>query len=74
MLQIARQATGATLRSKGIQQAAGNHRNGTSPKMVITPGGELQLDIPRDRLATFEPQLVAKYQRRLPGLQNVNVL
>jgi len=52
------------------QPAAGNHRNGTSPKTVITPGGELQLDIPRDRLATFEPQLVAKYQRRLPGFDN----
>lgn len=52
------------------QAAAGNHRNGTSPKTVITPGGELQLDIPRDRLATFEPQLVAKYQRRLPGFDD----
>jgi transposase-like protein len=28
------------------QPAAGNHRNGTSPKTVIIPGGELQLDIP----------------------------
>ncbi len=34
---------------------------------MLTPSGELALDIPRDRLATFEPQLVAKYQRRLPG-------
>jgi len=45
-------------------------RGGTSPKTVITSGGELQLDIPRDRLATFEPQLVAKYQRRLPGFDD----
>lgn len=52
------------------QPGAGNHRNGTSPKTVITSGGELQLDIPRDRLATFEPQLVAKYQRRLPGFDD----
>jgi len=28
------------------------------------------LDIPRDRQATFEPQLVAKYQRRLPGFDD----
>ena len=28
------------------------------------------MDIPRDRLATFEPQLVAKYQRRLPGFDD----
>jgi transposase-like protein len=58
------------LTAEAVQQAAGNHRNGTSPKTVITPGGELQLDIPRDRLATFEPQLVAKYQRRLPGFDD----
>ena len=58
------------LTAEAMQQATGNHRNGTSPKTVITPGGELQLDIPRDRLATFEPQLVAKYQRRLPGFDD----
>ena len=48
----------------------GNHRNGTTPKTVITPEGALPLDIPRDRLSTFEPQLVAKYQRRLPGFDD----
>ena len=44
-----------------------NHRNGSSPKKVLTPGGELNLDIPRDRLSSFEPKLVAKHQRRMPG-------
>lgn len=44
-----------------------NHRNGSSPKTVITPEGALELKIPRDRLATFDPVLVAKHQRRLPG-------
>ena len=48
------------------EEAEGNHRNGSSPKTVLTPNGALELNIPRDRLATFEPQLVAKYQRRLP--------
>lgn len=47
--------------------SSGNHRNGTTPKTVITSEGALPLDIPRDRLSTFEPRLVAKYQRRLPG-------
>lgn len=47
---------------------SGNHRNGSSKKTVTTPEGEaLELAIPRDRQATFEPHLVAKYQRRLPG-------
>jgi putative transposase len=49
---------------------AGNHRNGTSPKTVLTPNGELKLDLPRDRQATFEPQLVGKYQRRLWGFDD----
>ena len=58
------------LATEAKQGNSGNHRNGNSPKTVITPAGELSLDIPRDRLATFEPQLVAKYQRRLPGFDD----
>jgi putative transposase len=49
---------------------AGNHCHGSSRKTVITPAGELELNIPRDRLATFEPQLVAKHQRRRPGIDD----
>lgn len=52
------------------EAGAKNHRNGTSPKTVLTPGGELQLDIPRDRLSSFEPKLVAKHQRRMPGFDD----
>ena len=47
-----------------------NHRNGSSSKTVLTPAGELRLNIPRDRLATFEPKLVAKHQRRMPGFDD----
>ncbi len=54
------------LADEAAGEKAGNHRNGSSPKTVLTPTGALDLNIPRDRLATFEPQLVAKYQRRLP--------
>jgi len=49
------------------QRAAGNHRNGTSPKTVLTDTGKLNLAIPRDRQSRFEPALIAKYQRRFPG-------
>ena len=56
------------LDSEAALGKSGNHRNGSSKKTVTTPEGEaLELAIPRDRQATFEPQLVAKYQRRLPG-------
>jgi len=51
-------------------EGGGNHRNGSSPKTVLTPGGALSLDIPRDRLSTFDPVLVAKHQRRLPGFDD----
>lgn len=49
------------------EQAAGNHRNGTSGKSVLTETGKLTLSIPRDRHGRFDPQLIAKYQRRFPG-------
>ncbi len=49
---------------------SGNHRNGTSKKTVLAPGGEMRLDIPRDRLGSFEPKLVAKHQRRMPGFDD----
>lgn len=58
------------LASEAADEETGNHRNGSSPKSVLTPSGALDLNIPRDRLATFEPQLVAKYQRRLPGFDD----
>lgn len=48
-------------------KAAGNRRNGYSPKTVQGDMGKLALDIPRDRNATFEPQVIPKYQRRIPG-------
>jgi putative transposase len=44
-----------------------NHRNGSSPKTVLTETGAVTVAIPRDRAGTFEPQLIPKHQRRLPG-------
>jgi putative transposase len=49
------------------EQAAGNHRNGASHKTVLSDTGKLELSIPRDRHGRFDPQLIAKYQRRFPG-------
>ncbi|MGH7623933.1 MAG: IS256 family transposase [Gemmatimonadaceae bacterium] len=43
-----------------------NHRNGTTPKTVLTEDGAIPLAIPRDRAGTFEPVLVPKNARRLP--------
>jgi hypothetical protein len=47
-----------------------NHRNGTSPKTVLTDEGALTLVIPRDRDGTFEPQLIGKHERRFTGFDD----
>ena len=51
----------------GDQAAPANRRNGHSKKTIRGDMGELALDTPRDRNGTFEPQLIAKHQRRLSG-------
>ena len=45
----------------------GNARNGTTPKRLKTPQGELCMSVPRDRNSTFEPQLIKKRQTRFDG-------
>ncbi len=45
----------------------GNSRNGYGKKTVTTDTGRIELEIPRDRQSSFDPQLIAKYQRRFPG-------
>jgi putative transposase len=45
----------------------GNSRNGTSPKTIKGEFGNLELAAPRDRNGSFEPQIVAKGQRRFEG-------
>jgi putative transposase len=45
----------------------GNSRNGTSPKTIKGEFGNLELATPRDRNGSFEPQIVAKGQRRFEG-------
>jgi putative transposase len=47
-----------------------NGRNGYGARSVLTGSGKLDLQLPRDRLATFDPQLIAKYQRRFPGFDD----
>jgi putative transposase len=46
---------------------SGNSRNGTSPKTISGEFGNLDLAAPRDRNGSFEPQIVAKGQRRFEG-------
>ena len=51
---------------------SGNIRNGTRPKTVLTEAsGHIEIDVPRDRAGTFEPQIVRKRQRRLNGVDEM---
>jgi putative transposase len=51
---------------------SGNLRNGIRAKTVLTEStGQVEIDVPRDRAGTFEPQIVKKRQRRLNGVDEV---
>ncbi|MDR3471871.1 MAG: transposase, partial [Devosia sp.] len=54
------------------EAAAGkaNRRNGYSKKTVLGESSKLEPRIPRDREGTFDPKLIAKYQRRFPGFDD----
>jgi len=52
--------------------SGGNVRNGTRSKTVLTEAtGHVDIDVPRDRAGTFEPQIVRKRQRRLSGVDEI---
>ena len=48
----------------------GNSRNGKSSKSVRSVHGEIELEVPRDRNGTFEPQLVKKGEKQLHGFDD----
>jgi transposase-like protein len=54
-------------------RGSGNSRNGSYPKTVTTDVGPVELRMPRDRNATFEPATVPKHSRRLEGV-SANVI
>jgi transposase-like protein len=49
----------------------GNSRNGHRDKTVLTGAGPVELSVPRDRVSSFEPVIVAKRQRRLGGIDDI---
>jgi putative transposase len=51
----------------GAGDNSGNSYNGPGRKNVITDAGKFEIEVPRDRNSTFEPQLVRKRQIRLKG-------
>ncbi len=67
---LAERALNAEMDHHLAEDEAGNSRNGYGRKTVTTETGRIELEIPRDRQATFDPQLIAKYQRRFPGFDD----
>ena len=49
---------------------SGNSRNGSTKKTLKGEFGEIELETPRDRDGTFEPQLVRKRQTRITGFDD----
>ena len=49
---------------------AGNTRNGSTPKTLITEQGPVPVQTPRDRNSSFEPKIVRKRQRRFQGFDD----
>ena len=49
---------------------AGNHRNGTTGKTVLTEDGPVRIEVPRDREGSFEPALIPKHERRFTGFDD----
>lgn len=55
--------------SKHMKVGAPNNRNGYNQKTLKTAIGPVSLEIPRDRQAEFEPQIVRKYQTKANDLE-----
>lgn len=51
-------------------RGSGNSRNGTTRKRLKGQHGEVEIDAPRDRTGTFEPQFVRKGQTRLTQMDD----
>jgi putative transposase len=49
---------------------SGNSRNGTSSKTLKGDFGEIEIEVPRDRNSSFEPQIVPKHQTRFAGFDD----
>jgi putative transposase len=50
---------------------SGNSRNGRRTKTVLTESGPVDIEVPRDRDSSFEPQIVGKRQSRVSGVDEL---
>lgn len=57
-------------RNERGEKLTANRRNGYSRKTLKTTAGEVEVEVPRDREGSFEPQLVAKRQRDVSAIED----
>jgi putative transposase len=55
---------------KNAKTIDGNYRNGYGSKTVRMDDGEIEINTPRDRMSTFEPQLIPKRERSFKGFDD----
>lgn len=60
--QLTEAAPEAELNSHLAQDIFPNRKNGKSRKTIKTSSGAIELETPRDRAGSFEPQIVKKHQ------------
>jgi putative transposase len=65
--QLLEETTAVVERPVSPAKRSPNRRNGRSPKTIQGDLGELTIATPRDRDSTFDPQVIGKHQRRVPG-------
>src|SRR5690242_6040825 len=51
-------------------RGSGNSRNGRSRKQVQGDFGKVEIEVPRDRNGSFEPQILPKHERRFTGFDD----
>lgn len=59
-------------KNASVANAAGNARKGKSKKTLKGDFGKLPIDVPRDRHASFEPQIVPKHQTAGVALMTIS--
>lgn len=57
-------------KSQSVGREGSNSRNGYTSKILKGNHGEVEIQTPRDREATFEPQLIKKRQTRITGMDD----
>ena len=65
--QLTEAALAAEIDSHLTQDLNRNRKNGYASKTMKSEHGEFQLDVPRDRDGSFEPEIVKKNQRTMSG-------